>query len=313
MENTKVKYKGRIGQVFVYLGKQFRMFIFQNDWKVLPMAAIIAGMVSMAVGNGLFLTMEGTLQGALALACVGMWNGCFNSIQVICRERQIIKREHRAGLHITSYVAAHLIYQLCLCSAQTLITIMVCSYTGMHYPAEGVVSESFRAEMFISLLLVTYAADVMALMVSAIVRSTTSAMTVMPFMLIVQLVFAGFLSLPAKLRDVSDLMITKWGMKAFCVLGRYNELPAVVIWNRLRSAGNTELIPGVTVASALDIVEEAGLKEQFQKRLAQAAMNAEYNATAENLFSSWGHLLVFIVIFAVLTVVFLEFIDKDKR
>ena len=35
-------HRGRIAQIPIYLGKDFRMFIFQNDWKVLPMSALIA-------------------------------------------------------------------------------------------------------------------------------------------------------------------------------------------------------------------------------------------------------------------------------
>ena len=38
-------YRGRLEQVRIYLGKLLRMFIYQNDWKVLPMAALVAGMV----------------------------------------------------------------------------------------------------------------------------------------------------------------------------------------------------------------------------------------------------------------------------
>ena len=56
---TMTKKKGHIGhvsQTFIYLGKLFRMFLFQNDWKVLPMSAIIAGLVSFAVGKPLFKT-----------------------------------------------------------------------------------------------------------------------------------------------------------------------------------------------------------------------------------------------------------------
>ena len=65
-KTTDLKYKGRFGQIFVYLGKLFRLFIYQSDWKVLPMSAIIAAMVSMAVGRGLFVSMEGTFQGSFA-------------------------------------------------------------------------------------------------------------------------------------------------------------------------------------------------------------------------------------------------------
>ena len=120
-ERTNLKHTGHISQTVIYLGKLFRMFIFQNDWKVLPMSAVIAGLVSFAVGKNLFRTMEGTLTGTFALSCVCIWNGFFNSIQSVCRERAIIKREHRSGLHISSYVAAHMIYQSLLCVLQVFV------------------------------------------------------------------------------------------------------------------------------------------------------------------------------------------------
>ena len=119
----KEHYSGRIRQTWIYLGKLLRMFIFQNDWKLLPMAAIIAALVTFAVGQNIFKTQEGTLSGCFSLVCVCIWNGFFNSIQSVCRERPIIKREHRSGMHITSYIAAHMIYQLLLCAIQTAITM----------------------------------------------------------------------------------------------------------------------------------------------------------------------------------------------
>ena len=122
-----IRHRGRRSQILIYLGKFLRMFVYQNDWKVLPMAAVIAGLVAMVVKNMFFISMEGTLMSAFALTCVGIWNGCFNSIQVICRERDVIKREHRAGMHISSYVIAHLIYQGMLCLLQTAITLYVFS------------------------------------------------------------------------------------------------------------------------------------------------------------------------------------------
>ena len=109
VRSRRVRHSGRDGQILIYLGKQFRFFINENDWKVLPMAAIIAALVSMVIRRKFFINMEGSLIGGFALTCVAIWNGCFNSIQSVCRERPIIKREHRSGLHITSYVIAHMI------------------------------------------------------------------------------------------------------------------------------------------------------------------------------------------------------------
>ncbi|MGX8684149.1 MAG: hypothetical protein ACSW78_02605, partial [Lachnospiraceae bacterium] len=116
------RHRGRLAQIPIYLGKDFRMFIFQTDWKVLPMSALIAGMIGFVVGENMFVTMEGTFQCSLALTCICIWNGFFNSIQSVCRERPIIKREHRSGMHISSYIIAHLIYQMFLCVMQAMLT-----------------------------------------------------------------------------------------------------------------------------------------------------------------------------------------------
>jgi len=94
-----VKYRGRLSQIGIYFKKFLRMFVYQSDWKVLPIGAIIAALVTFVIGSNMFVTQEGTTTGTFALTCVCIWNGLFNSIQVVCRERDIVKREHRAGMH----------------------------------------------------------------------------------------------------------------------------------------------------------------------------------------------------------------------
>ncbi len=308
-----LKYLGRIGQYFIYLFKQFRMFIFQNDWKVLPMSAVIAAMVAIAVGKGLFVSMEGTFQATFALTCVCIWNGFFNSIQAICKERAIIKREHRAGLHITSYVLAHMTYQLFLCVLQSVITIVVLGLFKVKYPVTGVFAP-FGFEFFITLFLITYAADMMALMISAIVKTPMAAMTVMPFMLIIQLVFSGFIQLPEKLADLSRLMLSKWGVQGLCVISDYNHLPAVMIWNKMTNAGDKISVGGgVSVKDIMTLIEENNMRDQILDKLGEANQRADFASTIDNLFQSWGYLIWFIIVFSIITVVFLEFVDKDQR
>ena len=189
--NENLKHRGRLAQAGIYFGKFIRMFVYQSDWKVLPMGAVIAAIVTFVVGGNIFKTQEGTKLGVFALVCVCIWNGFFNSIQSVCREREIVKREHRAGLHMSSYVLAQMIYQFLLCAAQTVVTMVICSLAGVQMPAVGIVTPSGTLDTAITLLLITYAADMMALTVSSIVRTTTTAMTAMPFLLIFQLVFSG--------------------------------------------------------------------------------------------------------------------------
>ena len=127
----RIRHRGRLSQISIYLGKQMRFFVNENGWKVIPMAAIIAGLVAMVIQKRFFVDMEGSLIGGFALSCVAIWNGCFNSIQVVCRERAIIKREHRSGMHISSYMAAHMLYQLGICLIQTGVTIYVMKLVGV--------------------------------------------------------------------------------------------------------------------------------------------------------------------------------------
>ncbi|MBQ6415022.1 MAG: ABC transporter permease, partial [Butyrivibrio sp.] len=220
MKEYKVRHRGRFFQTLIYLGKFFRMFLFQNDWKVLPMAAVIAGLVAFSVGQNIYKTMEGTLMGTFAISCICIWNGFFNSIQVICRERAIVKREHRSGLHISSYVAAHMIYQAFLCILQVVITIGVCMLMRVEIPHKSLITPWAVVDFGLTLFLITYCADMLALLISAFAKTTTTAMTIMPFLLIVQLLFSGaFFNLPQEAMPLTNLTATKWGLTALCAQG----------------------------------------------------------------------------------------------
>jgi hypothetical protein len=314
MEDYQVKHRGRLAQTFIYLGKLFRMFLFQNDWKVLPMAAIIAGLVCFAVGGNAFKTMEGTLMGTFALACICVWNGFFNSIQVICRERAIIKREHRSGLHISAYVAAHMIYQCVLCAVQVIITIFVCSFMKMSLPAGSLVTPWPVVDFGITMFLITYCADMLALLVSALSRTTTTAMTIMPFLLIVQLLFSGgYFSLPQEAMVLTNLTVTKWGMTAFCAQGDYNSLPMVSVWNNALKMSDLEVEGEKPLLEAFRYIEENNLREDILMKSGELNHKPEYNFDSDILWRCWLWLITLTVVYVVIAIILLEFIDKDKR
>ena len=312
--NEGLRYRGRIAQTGIYLKKLIRMFVYQNDWKMLPMAALIAGLVTFAVGGSLFHTQEGTSSGCFALVCVCIWNGFFNSIQSVCRERPVIKREHRSGLHITSYIAAHMVYQMILCLLETVISLFICSLAGIDFPAEGVITPFFLVDFGISMFLITYAADMMSLMISCLVRNTTTAMTVMPFMLIFQLIFSGGLVLlegpAAKLKSITA---AKWGLQNLCSLCDYNNQPMVTLWNTIWKFRSMEIEGQKPIKMITDYIAANDMRDEFLLECGQYNLNPEYVKTAENILHCWGMLAVIIVIFAVLAIVLLEFIDRDKR
>ena len=314
MEIEATKHTGRFPQIIIYLGKLFRMFAFQNDWKVLPMSAIIAGLVSFAVGDSLFKTMEGTMMGTFALACVCIWNGFFNSIQVVCRERAIIKREHRSGLHITSYIAAHVIYQAVLCMAQSAITLIVLHYTNVTLPDKPLITPFAVLDLWLTVFLVTFCADMMSLMVSSLTKTTTTAMTVMPFLLIFQLVFSGgFISLPEKAQPITNVTVAKWGMTAMCAQGDYNSLPMVSVWNTLFKMKDVEIEGQKPVLEMLKYAESNDMKEDILMQTASYNAIPEYDFDPAIVYRCWNWLLLWTVVYIAVAVAALEFIDKDRR
>ena len=310
----KIRYNGRVRQTFIYLGKLLRMFIYQNDWKVLPMAAIIAGLVTFAVGNNIFKTQEGTLSGCFSLVCVCIWNGFFNSIQSVCRERPIIKREHRSGMYISSYIIAHMLYQMMLCMAQTAILIVICNIAGMEFPDKSLITGSFMADFGISLFLITYAADMLSLAMSCLVKNTTTAMTVMPFMLIFQLVFSGgliYLEGPAE--KLTGLTIARWGLEDLCTLADYNSQPMVTLWNTVFKFRSMEIDGYKPIEILTDSILHEGKLDQVLQESGLYNTNPAYNYLPGTIWKCWAILLVVIVISSAVSIILLQFIDRDKR
>ena len=314
METRKIRHRGRFSQTIIYLGKLFRMFLFQNDWKVLPMSAIIAGLVAFVIGGNLNKTMEGTVMGSFALSCVCVWNGFFNSIQVICRERAILKREHRSGLHISSYVAAHMIYQAVLCILQVAITISILYLLKVKIPDKSLITVIPVVDFAITLFLITYSADMLALLVSAISKTTTAAMTLMPFLLIVQLLFSGsFFNLSKELTPLTYFTVTKWGYTALCTQGDYNSLPMVSVWNNIFKMKDVEVDGEKPILNILKYIEENDMRDDVLMETAKHNQNQDYIFAPETITRCWKWLLLWTALYIIITVISLEFIDRDKR
>ena len=309
----QLKYSGRISQIGIYFVKFLRMFIYQSDWKVLPTGALIAALVTFVIGGNMFVTQEGTFTGTFALTCVCIWNGFFNSIQVVCRERDIIKKEHRCGMYISSYILSHMLYQLMLCFLQTILTLIICVIAGIQIPSAGIVTPYGLVDAGITILLVTYTADIMALMVSCIVKTTTTAMTVMPFLLIYQLIFSGGMFELGAIDMIKVTTISHWGMDVLCTIGRYNEQTMVTLWNTMVQFKDITVSGQKPLLDILVKVEQEDKVGDILKWSGEYNAKPMYEAVISNVLPGWGALLLMIVIFAAVSIIALNFIDKDKR
>lgn len=246
-DKLNIRFLGRLGQAYIYFRKFARVFIHQNDWLTIPMAALIAGLVSLALGAEFGVTREGTLMGVFAFMCVCIWNGTFNSIQIICRERDVVKREHRSGLHMSSYIMAHMAFQAIICLIQSIVTISTAAIIGMRVTGDGLFFTHRAFDVVITLFLITYAADMLALFISAVVRTTTIAMTIMPFVLIYQMVFSGGLfPLPDNISIISKTTVSA---------------PA---FDCLASQMNASKLPYKAIDSMIDALDDAEMDVEFK-------------------------------------------------
>ena len=311
----KERYRKTFGQIPVYLGKFFRAFIFMDDWKMLPMSALIAALVSFVIKGSMLKTMEGTLKGSLALSCICIWNGFFNSIQVVCREREIVKREHRSGMRISAYILSHMIYQASLSLLQAMITVGVCRISGIKFPLNGIVTPLFALDLVITFFLITYSSDIMSLWISTVAKNTTSAMTIMPFVLIFELLFSGAVFPLEGVSNIFSLFtIARWGMTAICAICGYNSLKMVTVWNMLVKFKNVDYAGTKPVEELVNYIEsEPGGIDAFEMKMGELSQSEEYISSSSNIASCWNFLIFFIVLFALLAVLSLKRVDKDKR
>ncbi len=300
----------RVQQTEIYLGKLFRLFMYERHWKVLVMSAVIALLVSYVVGLNMFKSMEGAKIGALAFACVCIWNGFFNSIQMVCKERDILKREHRAGLHITAYMAAQVIYQAIICELQVLIFAGIFRLKGLVYPEGSLIFETTETDIVVTLFLITFSADMLALMVSCIVRTTETAMSIVPFLLMLQMLFSDVaFPLHGKAAKLADITVAKWGIRCICSLARFNTLPSNSAWNQLQKLGNQSEDGRLL----LQLLRDNNMVDQIKYESAQSMQSALYAAEPLNILLCWGVLIGFAALYIAIGTIALEFVDRDKR
>lgn len=248
---------------------------------------VIAAVVTVWIaGENMFVNCESTKSACFILVCAAIWGGLFNSIQVVVKERDIVKREYVSGaLRIGCFTTSRAILQFILCAFQSAVLCL--SFYGVELayenelPTEGLIFSSAMVEYYITVLLVMYAADTMGLMISCFVKSEQLASQLSPYILIVQLLFSGVLfAMEGAASSVSALMLSRWGMEALGSISNLNDLP-------LR------------------------LQEEFPMIPHEA--DEAFTYTAEHLGTVWGILLLFALVPLLIGNFALHGVKKDGR
>lgn len=92
-----MNYASNKEQILIYLGKFKRNFLNSNGWYSFISTAIIALVTCIVAGeNGFSTGLSSEVKStSFIIVCACIWIGVFNSITLICKERDIIKHEYR--------------------------------------------------------------------------------------------------------------------------------------------------------------------------------------------------------------------------
>jgi hypothetical protein len=211
-----------------------------------------------------------------ALSCSAFWLGILNSIQEVCKERNILKREYMTGLRLDAYICSKVSVMALVCLVQAfMLTAVFSVLVGL--PAQNVVFAPFF-DLFVAVFLTALSASATGIFVSSLFKNADRAMTVAPLLLIPQLLFSGIIfELSGATEVMSYAAVCRWSMESLGTTARLNELPTVF---------NEMVIPP----------EASGF----------------YETTAAHLLTTWAALCGFVVIFSLAAGLVLMNINKER-
>lgn len=253
-----------------------------NDWQRLIMLFLqpvgITVLLSFVAGKYSFEKYEDTRSILFATTCGAIWIALFNSIQEICKERNILKREYMANLRLGAYVISKFIVQFVLCAVQMLIVTIIFRLMvgGCN---DSIITDGGILENYITLTLTAFASAAIGLLISAISKNPDKAMTVAPFILIIQLLFSGILfPLSDYTEFLSYFTVSRWSVSGLGIAANLNSLPLKMT------------IPGT----------EREIEEIFE-------------FTKQNIFCTWLILCLFAIVCAAGCIIILRNVKNDSR
>lgn len=186
---------------------------------------LVAVLLNVVSGKKVFIQYEDTKSILFAMACAGIWIGLFNTIQEICKERVILKREYMANLRLSVYILSKYVVQMIICLIQAII--LTGAFLGLteNDLREGVLFHNAAMDILITMFITILASASIGLIISALVTNGDRAMAVAPFILIIQLLFSGILfELNGIANQISKLTISRWAVGSLGNIAQLNKL-----------------------------------------------------------------------------------------
>lgn len=218
----KKKRKSVLKQYFT-LTRRYLKTIINNKFQLFLLTIqtpVIVAALAMIISSQVFEYYEKTKAIMFSIALAALYIGLGDSIQEICKERVILKKEYMANLRLSAYVASKMTVMLLLSFLQSLLFVFTFKLL-VKTPVDGVMY-SWTTEMIITMTITVFSSATIGLFVSAFSRDESAAMTYLPLLLVPQSLFCGMLfELEGITIKISKFILCRWSLE---MLGTTNNL-----------------------------------------------------------------------------------------
>ena len=216
---------------FTQLGILVRRYttLIMNDMQRLALIfgqpLIIGLLLTLVAGPDIYQKFTETQSILFTLMSGGIWMGLLNTIQEVNKERVILKREYMGNLKLPVYMLSKYIVQGVISLVQAVILVVTFVLVKGTPNCKGVIISNATVEIIVLIFLTIYASAGMGLLLSSITKSADRAMSIAPFVLIIQLIFSGILfELTGATDKISYVTFSRWAMESIGSTCDLNEL-----------------------------------------------------------------------------------------
>ena len=185
-------------------------------------ALLLAQPLIIAILIGSFLEhLQTTVLFLMAISCI--WFGVSNSAKEIVKEQAIFQRERMLNLNIGSYIFSKLFVLSTFALVQSFIFIfsVLLFYSESGDPLDVVyIGASDTIYFGLILFILTIPSTLLGLLLSSLGRTTDWVLTLVPLILIPQIIFSGFVAPidSSSKEKISYLTLGRWGVESLAQL-----------------------------------------------------------------------------------------------
>lgn len=189
-----------------------------------PIVAVLLGLVSK---EDLYSSYDDAKAIMFSLGCASIWLGLMNSVQEICKEKVILQKEHMADLKLSAYLLSKFIVQGILAFIQATLLVFIFQLIVGKSEHSILINSYWDIQIICFLSILSSAA--LGLFISSLVKNSNIAMSIVPLILVPQLLFSGMLFKLEGITDfLSNFVLCRWTVEGLGTSINLNDLTHLI-------------------------------------------------------------------------------------